>query len=300
MEKDTVIIDYLLGRLPESERLAFEQQLDADLPLKQEADGLQKIWYDVQQQEVEPDAGMDTSFYALLDREKENQALEKARQQPLKVLPRRRSYWPYAAVLAAFGLMFWLGRLTVTPTVRTLTVEKTVMQPLTTPPSEEVAQIEKPKTGQPKETSLTKVQQEVATLRKELKVTQELVVLGLLRKESAAERLKGLQYASHLPELKPEVLRSLVRTLRQDENINVRLAAIETLRAYGQNPKVREAFLARLETASEIPEQLSVMETLVGLRIQEALPQLKHLTEDETVDPLIRQKAQQSIQLLTI
>ncbi|WP_420155009.1 HEAT repeat domain-containing protein [Siphonobacter sp.] len=300
MEKDTVIIDYLLGRLPESERLAFEQQLDADLPLKQEADGLQKIWYDVQQQEVEPDPGMDTSFYALLDREKENQALEKARQQPLKALPRRRSYWPYAAVLAAFGLMFWLGRLTVTPTVRTLTVEKKVMQPLAMPPSEEVAQVETPKTAETKETSLTKVQQEVATLRKELKVTQELVVLGLLRKESAAERLKGLQYASHLPELKPEVLRSLVRTLRQDENINVRLAAIETLRAYGQNPKVREAFLARLETASEIPEQLSVMETLVGLRMQEALPQLKHLTEDETVDPLIRQKAQQSIQLLTI
>ncbi len=295
-----MIIDYLLGRLPESERLAFEQQLDADLPLKQEADGLQKIWYDVQQQEVEPDPGMDTSFYALLDREKENQALEKARQQPLKALPRRRSYWPYAAVLAAFGLMFWLGRLTVTPTVRTLTVEKKVMQPLAMPPSEEVAQVETPKTAETKETSLTKVQQEVATLRKELKVTQELVVLGLLRKESAAERLKGLQYASHLPELKPEVLRSLVRTLRQDENINVRLAAIETLRAYGQNPKVREAFLARLETASEIPEQLSVMETLVGLRMQEALPQLKHLTEDETVDPLIRQKAQQSIQLLTI
>lgn len=295
-----MIIDYLLGRLPESERLAFEQQLDADLPLKQEADGLQKIWYDVQQQEVEPDAGMDTSFYALLDREKENQAIEKARQQPLKALPRRRSYWPYAAVLAAFGLMFWLGRLTVTPTVRTLTVEKKVMQPLAMPPSEEVAQVETPKAAETKETSLTKVQQEVATLRKELKVTQELVVLGLLRKESAAERLKGLQYASHLPELKPEVLRSLVRTLRQDENINVRLAAIETLRAYGQNPKVREAFLARLETASEVPEQLSVMETLVGLRIQEALPQLKHLTEDETVDPLIRQKAQQSIQLLTI
>ncbi|PQA56137.1 HEAT repeat domain-containing protein [Siphonobacter curvatus] len=300
MEKDTVIIDYLLGRLSESERLAFEQQLDADLPLKQEADGLQKIWSNVQQQEVEPDAGMDTSFYALLDREKENQAIEKARQQPLKALPRRRSYWPYAAVLAAFGLMFWLGRLTVTPTVRTLTVEKKVMQPLAMPPSEEVAQVETPKAAETKETSLTKVQQEVATLRKELKVTQELVVLGLLRKESAAERLKGLQYASHLPELKPEVLRSLVRTLRQDENINVRLAAIETLRAYGQNPKVREAFLARLETASEVPEQLSVIETLVGLRIQEALPQLKHLTEDETVDPLIRQKAQQSIQLLTI
>lgn len=295
-----MIIDYLLGRLSESERLAFEQQLDADLPLKQEADGLQKIWHNVQQQEVEPDAGMDTSFYALLDREKENQAIEKARQQPLKALPRRRSYWPYAAVLAAFGLMFWLGRLTVTPTVRTLTVEKTVMQPLSVPPSEEVAQVDTPKSEEPKETSLTKVQQEVATLRKELKVTQELVVLGLLRKESAAERLKGLQYASHLPELKPEVLRSLVRTLRQDENINVRLAAIETLRAYGQNPKVREAFLARLETASEIPEQLSVMETMVSLRMQEALPQLKHLTEDETVDPLIRQKAQQSIQLLTI
>lgn len=295
-----MIIDYLLGRLPESERLAFEQQLDADLPLKQEADGLQKIWSNVQQQEVEPDAGMDTSFYALLDREKENQAIEKARQQPLKALPRRPSYWPYAAVLAAFGLMFWLGRLTVTPTVRTLTVEKKVMQPLAMPPSEAVAQVETPKAAEIKETSLTKVQQEVATLRKELKVTQELVVLGLLRKESAAERLKGLQYASHLPELKPEVLRSLVRTLRQDENINVRLAAIETLRAYGQNPKVREAFLARLETASEVPEQLSVIETLVGLRIQEALPQLKHLTEDETVDPLIRQKAQQSIQLLTI
>ena len=51
---------------------------------------------------------------------------------------------------------------------------------------------------------------------------------------------------------------------------------------------------------TELPEQLSVMETLVRLGEQKALPRLKEVVKDETVAPLIRQKAQQSIQLLSI
>ncbi len=304
MEKDTLLIDYLLGRLSETDRLLFEEILAEDLPLRQEAESLEKIWRDVQRHEVEADAGLDTAFYALLDREKENQTLEKQHQQQAKViaLPKKRIYWPYAAVLAAFGLMFWLGRMTVAPEIKTQTVriEKPSYRPLETSPAEEVAQMEPSTKAETKDVSMKKVQQEVATLRKELKVTQELVVLGLLRKESAAERLKGLQYASNMPSIPPDLLQTLAQTLRQDENINVRLATLETLKNYGKNPSVRKALLARLNVASELPEQISVMETLVINKETAALPRLKQLAEDEAADPLIRKQAQQSIQLLTI
>lgn len=304
MEKDTLLIDYLLGRLSETDRLLFEEILAEDLPLRQEAESLEKIWRDVQRHEVEADAGLDTAFYALLDREKENQTLEKQHQQQAKViaLPKKRIYWPYAAVLAAFGLMFWLGRMTVVPEIKTQTVriEKPSYRPLETSPAEEVAQMEPSTKAETKDVSMKKVQQEVATLRKELKVTQELVVLGLLRKESAAERLKGLQYASNMPSIPPDLLQTLAQTLRQDENINVRLATLETLKNYGKNPSVRKALLARLNVASELPEQISVMETLVINKETAALPRLKQLAEDEAADPLIRKQAQQSIQLLTI
>ncbi|MDR6192995.1 HEAT repeat domain-containing protein [Siphonobacter sp. SORGH_AS_0500] len=304
MEKDTLLIDYLLGRLSEPERLAFEEMLASDLPLRQEAESLEKIWRDVQRYEVEPDAGLDTAFYALLDREKENQTLESQHQQEANVipLPKKRVYWPYAAVLAAFGIMFWLGRMTVAPEIKTqtVTIEKPSYRPLETPPAEEVAQLEPSTKEETKDVSIKKVQQEVATLRKELKVTQELVVLGLLRKESAAERLKGLQYASNMPSLPPDLLQALAQTLRKDENINVRLATLETLKSYGKNPSVRKALLARLNAASELPEQISVMETLVINKETAALPRLKQLAEDEAADPIIRKQAQQSIQLLTI
>ncbi|MDQ1086888.1 HEAT repeat domain-containing protein [Siphonobacter sp. SORGH_AS_1065] len=304
MEKDTLLIDYLLGRLSEPERLAFEEMLANDLPLCQEAESLEKIWRDVQRYEVEPDAGLDTAFYALLDREKENQTLESQHQQEANVipLPKKRVYWPYAAVLAAFGIMFWLGRMTVAPEIKTqtVTIEKPSYRPLEIPPAEEVAQLEPSTKEETKDVSIKKVQQEVATLRKELKVTQELVVLGLLRKESAAERLKGLQYASNMPSLPPDLLQALAQTLRKDENINVRLATLETLKSYGKNPSVRKALLARLNAASELPEQISVMETLVINKETAALPRLKQLAEDEAADPIIRKQAQQSIQLLTI
>ncbi len=304
MEKDTLLLDYLLGRLSETDRLLFEEILAEDLPLKQEAESLEKVWRDVQHHEAEPDAGLDTAFYALLDREKENQTLERQHQKETKIiaLPEKRLYWPYAAVLAAFGLMFWLGRMTVTPEVKTqlVTLEKPSYRPLETPKSEEVAQREPPTKAETKDASIKTVQQEVANLRKELKVTQELVVLGLLKKESAAERLKGLQYASNMPAIPPDLLQTLAQTLRQDENINVRLATLETLKNYGKNPSVRKALLARLNVASELPEQISIMETLVINKETEALPRLKQLAEDEAADPLIRKQAQQSIQLLTI
>lgn len=298
------LIDYLLGRLPEAERLAFERKLAADPPLEREADELRKTWYAVQDRETEPDAAMDTSFYALLDREKQNQRLEEERGREVAFVPEPRKRMPwfgYAAVLAAVGLSFWLGRLTIRPKVevRTIAVESAANQPApVTAPREEVASTPSlPETTAP---ATGDVRQELASLRRELKVTQELVVLGLLRKESAAERLKGLQYASHLPKLKPELLETLAETLRHDENINVRLATIETLRKFGRNQGVREALLTRLQVASEIPEQLSVIESLVSLREKNAIPRLKSLVDDPSTDPFIRQKAQQSIELLTI
>ncbi|MFT4033706.1 MAG: hypothetical protein QM669_14905 [Siphonobacter sp.] len=302
MEKDTELIDYLLGRLSETDQQAFEKTLALDPQLELEAESLQKTWQALQELEATPDASMDTSFYALLDREKQNQQVEQQREKEIAFVPKKWAWFRYVAVLAAFGLMFWLGRLTVTPKVEVRTVmrEKLVPQPLQLP-SEEVA-VKKEAINPPEKTpaTLTGVRKEIATLRKELKVTQELVILGLLRKESAAERLKGLQYASNLPTIKPHLLETLAQTLRQDENINVRLATIETLRKYGQSQEVREAVLTRLNIASELPEQLSAMETLVTWHEKNAIPRLKALSEDETASPIIRQKAQQSIQLLTI
>lgn len=306
------LIDYLLGRLPEAERQAFERKLAADPPLERESDELRKTWHVVQDQEEEPDAAMDTAFYALLDREKQNQKLEEERGREVAFVPSKTKKMPwygYAAVLAAIGVSFWLGRLTIRPKVEVRTIA--VETPPTAGPRAEATQNGPAPLASGEEVASTPLQRETATpsgdvrqelanIRRELKVTQELVVLGLLRKESAAERLKGLQYASHLPQLKPELLETLAETLRHDENINVRLATIETLRKFGRNQGVREALLNRLQVASEMPEQLSVIESLVSLREKNAIPKLKSLVDDPSTDPLIRQKAQQSIELLTI
>lgn len=300
MLNEQIITDYLLGQLSEAERVVFEQRLAADPVLRKEVDELKLVWQTLQNTEADTDERMDTAFYKALQGEK---MLE---HNVIAFKPNPwGQYLRYAAAVVGVGLTFWLGRQTAPVQIeyRTVAVQNsqkpTTSTDLPTNPrqSNELTSVGFTTLSKPNGTN---VMQEIASLRKEMKMTQELVILGLLKDQSASERLKGINYAAALNDPKPTVIQALIKTLREDESLNVRLSTIETLERFKQTDDVKRVLVSQLAQTSEPTEQTTLIETLVRMRVKESLPIFEQLQKDEKVDESVRLLARSSIGELTM
>ncbi len=296
MLNEQIITDYLLGHLSEAERVVFEQRLAADLVLRKEVDELRLVWQTLQNVEADTDEGMDATFY---------KALQGAKMLESTVVAFKpnpwRQYLRYAAAVTGIGLTFWLGRQTAPIQIeyRNVAIETPKQLQSTdtlTSSLESKGRVENNialvSSSKP---SSSNVMQEIASLRKEMKMTQELVILGLLKDQSASERLKGINYAAALNDPKPTVIQALIKTLREDESLNVRLSTIETLEHFKATDEVKKVLVSQLTKTEEPTEQTTLIETLVRMRVKESLPIFEQLQKDEKVDSSVRLLARSSI-----
>src|SRR5205085_6826595 len=80
---------------------------------------------------------------------------------------------------------------------------------------------------------------ELGELRGELAQMRLMVTLSLMQQQSASERLKGVSWSYQMRQPDREVLMALLDTLTHDPNVNVRLATVDALRQFGEQPVVR-------------------------------------------------------------
>jgi len=127
-----------------------------------------------------------------------------------------------------------------------------------------------------------------------------LVILGLLKDRSASERLKGINYVAALSDPKPAVIEALIKTLKDDESLNVRLSTIETLERFKQENRVKNSLVAQLNKTDEPIEQTVLIEALVRMRARESLAVLEKLEKDNKTDETVRKLARDGIGELAI
>lgn len=140
--------------------------------------------------------------------------------------------------------------------------------------------------------------EELTEMRKELHSTKQLVALSLLRQQSASERLEGVSWTTRVsPD--PQVLDALQHTLRYDSSVNVRLAALDALKRYGNRPEVSRGLLESLEGNQSPLVQLELIDALVELHEANAVEPLKRLQQEPNLDPTVRQKAGWGIRQLS-
>ncbi|WP_428655632.1 HEAT repeat domain-containing protein [Runella sp.] len=294
MLNEQIITDYLLGLLSEAERVVFEQRLASDPVLRKEVEELRRVWHDLQNAEAETDDEMDAKFYRSLQGEKMMETTIVAlKPQPWRI------YLRYAAAVAGIAITFWLGRQTAPTHIeyRTITAAPTTKKPIDSllPTQESVTELVNLTDEPGKKLKTESIAQQIASLRREMKMTQELVILGLLKDRSASERLKGLNYAAALNNPKPAVIQALIKTLREDESLNVRLSTIETLERFKPTDDVKKVLVSQLTQTSEPAEQSTLIETLVRMKVKESLPIFEQLQKDEKVDESVRLLARSSI-----
>lgn len=138
---------------------------------------------------------------------------------------------------------------------------------------------------------------EMAELKSEVASMRQMVALSLLREQSASDRLRGVTVAGEARAQGGEVVAALIAAMRDDESVNVRLAAVDALHAYSTDPSVRQAALTSLEMQEPLV-QLALIDLLVDLKERRASTPLKALLTERAVDGDVRQRAQWALERL--
>lgn len=139
--------------------------------------------------------------------------------------------------------------------------------------------------------------QDIAQLSNEIQSMKEMMMLTLIEQPKAQERIKAVNLAAELPKADEKVVNALIATLNNDENVNVRLASLESLVRYVDEPNVRQALVDALKMQESPLLLVAIADVLVAIQEKssvDAMEQLKESTEDE----FVKEKLDESIQTL--
>jgi len=139
---------------------------------------------------------------------------------------------------------------------------------------------------------------EIAQLSGELREMREMFMLSMLEKESTSERLKAVNLTQQMGDVSEPVAKALLKTLNNDPNTNVRLAALEALVNYAAHPDVREGLIASIEQQESPLVQMALAETMAALQAKRSVQELRTLLQREETAPEVKERIQTSLEVL--
>lgn len=287
---EELFADYLEGKISEKELAGFFSENPGS---RQEFEELKQLFEELPEA-VEPEVSgtANDSFYAFLESEK-HKAVPQFRLSFREVLR-------YAAmVLAVIGAYYFGSR---KPEKEIVTVEKPVYITLrdTIKVKEEAG--DSPVAGKVARKPPA-VMEELAQIRKEvgqINEVQKKMILAMLRQESAASRLEGIQYSYNLEAADGVLMDALFLALERDPSVNVRLAALEAVGRFELSPSMRENLVLTLAEQRDPSLQMALMAKLIELREVKALPVFTGIMNNPDVSENIRDRAEFGIKVLNM
>jgi hypothetical protein len=138
--------------------------------------------------------------------------------------------------------------------------------------------------------------EEIVKLGNEISDLKEMMMLSLLEKESATERLKAVSLTQDMDQASKHVTGALLQTLNNDENVNVRLAALDALRPYSKDSQIREALVRSIAQQKSPLVQVALAELMAELQEKSAIDAFKKILEDRETPSDIKKKIRENIQ----
>lgn len=140
---------------------------------------------------------------------------------------------------------------------------------------------------------------EIVALQKEVANMRQSLVLSMMQQESAASRLQGVSYSYQLQQADPEIISALIYSLKTDNNVDVRLAALDALRRYERDKHVRQGMTEALHPKQSPMVQMALIDALVEMRDRDAVNRFQELEHAPNVNPAVKERAKFAIQALS-
>jgi hypothetical protein len=143
-----------------------------------------------------------------------------------------------------------------------------------------------------------KSNQEIAKMSTEISDLKEMMMFSLLEKESASDRLKAVSLTSEMS-ASEKVTNALLQTLNSDDNINVRLAALDALKPYVRDSKVREELVRSISKQESPLVQIALAELMVALQEKSSVKELEKILKNDRTPKEVKKKIEESIKTMT-
>lgn len=140
---------------------------------------------------------------------------------------------------------------------------------------------------------------EVAELKREVLEMKEMVMLSLLERESATERLKAVSLTSEMSRVSDKVTNALLQTLNNDENINVRLEALEALKPFVRDSRIRSELVRSIAKQESPLVQVALAELMVELQEKSSVKELEKILKSERTPREVKKRIEESIKTMT-
>lgn len=131
----------------------------------------------------------------------------------------------------------------------------------------------------------------VSDIDRELAANRTLM-LELMKDERTSARIRASTVTLALPRPDPVTTANLGYLLRNDENANVRLAALDALRRFPHDRGVRGELLAAMKESPPDVVRFELIETLVRMGEKRILPYLEEIIDTDSLPQPMRDAAE--------
>ncbi|GCC51953.1 anti-sigma factor [Chryseotalea sanaruensis] len=139
---------------------------------------------------------------------------------------------------------------------------------------------------------------EVKQLTQEVSDLKEMMMLSLLEKESATDRLRAVSLTDEMQQASKTVTEALIKTLNKDANINVRLAALEALKPYVGDSSVRMALVRSIAQQESPLIQVAMAELMAAIQEKHAVKELEKMLENNNTPEEVKRRIQKNLEVL--
>jgi HEAT repeat len=168
----------------------------------------------------------------------------------------------------------------------------TTKQPELIPPSIKTENQVLPKSNEPLAA--------LATIKLAINKDKQQLFHLLSNNLSASERLAGATKAYSLKNPDKDIIDVLVKTMDKDPNSNVRLAALEALGKFYQEPYVKNKLVKSLEKQKDPVVQIALIELLTNMKEASIIKELQKISTDANSIRAVKDQAYSGLQKLSL
>jgi HEAT repeat protein len=134
-------------------------------------------------------------------------------------------------------------------------------------------------------------EKQLTELKNQLEENRQMMLAMLGDQQSASQRMVGVSVAYELETADDQIVKVLVKTMNEDTNTNVRLAALDALSKFNSENNVRQALINSLATQKDPVVQIALIQLLVKLKEEGVVKQLEKLTKDASTMKAVKDEA---------
>ncbi len=132
---------------------------------------------------------------------------------------------------------------------------------------------------------------ELLALKKEVQTTKQMMLVMMDNQQSASQRIQGVNVALRIDKADDEVVKVLSKMMNEDPNTNVRLAALDALSKFREEPLVRKELIQALSIQKDPVVQIALIQLMVRMKEKGATKDLERIIEDNETMKAVKDEA---------